>query len=122
MFCSELFTFSLKATLGLLGLSSSDNCNDCDDCYISGEFEHESYWGSGPVFATCDGGAFTVSSEGGEVFITYHHYFISQADNQTDIGVSYPDLGCRAQPVDSALPMDQSSGCGPDGIGHLDSA
>jgi len=66
-----------------------------------GEFEHESYWGSGPVFATCDGGAFTVSSEGGE----------------TDIGVSYPDLGCRAQPVDSALPMDQSSGCGPDGIG-----
>merc|ERR1711971_787794 len=31
-----------------------------------GEFDHESYWGPGPVFATCVGGAFNVYSEGGE--------------------------------------------------------
>jgi len=54
-----------------------------------GEFDHESYWGAGPVFASCDGGAFTVSSDGGE----------------TDAGLSYSDLGCRSQPVDLALVM-----------------
>ena len=46
-----------------------DDYNDYDDGDISGEFDHESYWGPGPVFATCVGGAFNVYSEGGEVFI-----------------------------------------------------
>ena len=39
---------------------------------IEGEFDHEAYWGSGPIFATCEGGAFDVSSEAGEVAIDDH--------------------------------------------------
>ena len=46
-----------------------DDYDDYSDGAVSGEFDHESYWGPGPVFATCDGGAFTVSSQGGEVLI-----------------------------------------------------
>jgi len=66
-----------------------------------GEFDHEAYWGSGPIFATCEKGAFDVSSEAGE----------------PDPGLSYSDLGCRSQPLDSAVIMEQSAGCGPDGVG-----
>ena len=54
------FFTTLKKLFGLLLYQNS--------IQISGEFEHESYWGSGPVFASCDGGVFSVSSEGGEVF------------------------------------------------------
>ena len=46
-----------------------DEYNDYDNGDTSGEFDHESYWGPGPVFATCVGGTFNVYSEGGEVLI-----------------------------------------------------
>ena len=38
--------------------------------------------------------------------------------SQTDAGLSYSDLGCRSQPVDLALVMEQSVGCGPEGAGQ----
>ena len=38
--------------------------------------------------------------------------------SQTDAGLSYSDLGCRSQPVDLALVMEQSAGCGPEGAGQ----
>ena len=40
-------------------------------------------------------------------------------DDQIDTGLGYSDLGCREQPMDSVLVMEQSDGCGPDGIGQL---
>ena len=39
--------------------------------------------------------------------------------NQPDVGLSYSDLGCRAQPLDSAVIVEQSTGCGPDGLGLM---
>ena len=45
-------------------------------------------------------------------FITCEHYL-----HQPDPGLSYSDLGCRSQPLDSAVIMEQSAGCGPDGVG-----
>ena len=45
--------------------------------FLPGEFDHESYWGAGPVFAACDGGAFTVSSDGGEVFLNHYRSSLS---------------------------------------------
>ena len=57
--------------------------------------------------------------------IQSHHYHMIIASliyilmMQTDTGLSYSDLGCREQPLDSALVMEQSAGCGPDGVGQL---
>ena len=45
-------------------------------------------------------------------FITCEHYHY-----QADPGLSYSDLGCRSQPLDTAVIMEQSAGCGPDGVG-----
>ena len=48
-----------------------------------------------------------------------HVNFISREHHlhQPDPGLSYSDLGCRSQPLDSAVIMEQSAGCGPDGVG-----
>ena len=45
-------------------------------------------------------------------FISREHYHY-----QADPGLSYSELGCRSQPLDSAVIMEQSAGCGPDGVG-----
>ena len=45
-------------------------------------------------------------------FISSEHYH-----HQADPGLSYSDLGCRSQPLDTAVIMEQSAGCGPDGVG-----
>ena len=54
---------------------------------IEGEFDHEAYWGAGPIFATCEGGAFDVSSEAGEVAIDDHE------DHHSDYDFHHDDCG-----------------------------
>ena len=48
--------------------------------HLPGEFDHESYWGAGPVFASCDREAFSVSSDGGEVFLNHYRHDICFSD------------------------------------------
>ena len=64
---------------------------------IEGEFDHEAYWGSGPIFATCEGGAFDVSSEAGEVAIDDHEDHHGDYDfhhDDDDFGGD-PDKRCQ---------------------------
>ena len=58
---------------------------------IKGEFDHEAYWGSGPIFATCEGAAFDVSSEAGEVAIDDHE------DHHGDYDFHHGDPDKRCQ-------------------------
>ena len=64
---------------------------------IEGEFDHEAYWGSGPIFATCEGAAFDVSSEAGEVAIDDHEDHHGDYDSHHD-GDDFggdPDKRCQ---------------------------